>query len=157
MSALNITTDKTGKIVKVTIDDKVIDNVSEVSQSLSRGELVGTIKASFDSVTVIEQAETPAPALTVSFEAGTVTGSTKATITGNAGTGNHFAYAVADATQETPYVGDVISDAITYASGNNITGVTAGKSVAIYELTSTNEVVKFAAHTLIDSEIMAAE
>lgn len=157
MSALNITTDKTGKLVKVTIDDKVIDNVSEVSQSLSRGELVGTIKASFDSVTVTEQAETPAPVLTVTFEAGTVTGSTKATITGNAGVGNHFAYAVADATQETPNVGDVILGATTYASGNNITGVAAGKSVAIYELTSANEVVKFAAHTLIESEIMAAE
>lgn len=157
MSALNITTDKTGKIVKVTIDDKVINNVSEVSQSLSRGELVGTIKASFDSVTVIEQAETPAPVLTVAFEAGTVTGSTKATITGNAGVGNHFAYAVAEATQETPNVGDVILGATTYASGNNITGVTAGKSIAIYELTSANEVVKFAAHTLIESEIMAAE
>lgn len=157
MSALNITTDATGKVTKVMVDDKVIDNVSDVSQNLSRGTLVATIKATFDSITVTEQAGTPAPALTVAFSAGSVTGSTKATITGEAGPDNHFAYTVAEATQDTPNVGDAISGATTYVSGNNITGVTAGKSVAVYELTSANEVVKFVAHTLIESEIKAAE
>lgn len=156
MSALNITTDATGKVVKVMVDDKVIENVSDVSQNLSRGTLVATIKATFDSITITEQAGTPAPALTVAFEAGSVTGSTKAIITGEAGSGNHFAYAVADATQATPNVGDTITGATTYVSGNNITGVTAGKSVAIYELTTDNKVVKFTAHTLIDSEIKTA-
>ena len=155
MSALNITTDATGKVTKVMVDDKVIDNVSDVSQNLSRGTLVATIKATFDSITVTEQAGTPAPALTVAFAAGT--GSTKATITGDAEPGNHFAYAVADTTHATPNVGDVVSGATTYVSGNNITGVTAGKSVAVYELTTANEVVKFTAHTLIGSEIKAAE
>jgi len=153
MSALNIITDATGKVVKVMVDDKVIENVSDVSQNLSRGTLVVTIKAIFDSITVTEQAGTPAPALTVAFEAGSVTGSTKAIITGEAGSGNHFAYTVADATQATPNVGDTITGATTYVSGNNITGVTAGKSVAIYELTTDNKVVKFTAHTLIDGEI----
>jgi hypothetical protein len=157
MSALNITTDATGKVVKVMVDDKVIENVSDVSQNLSRGTLVATIKATFDSITVTEQAGAPAPALTVAFEAGSVTGSTKAIITGEAGSGNHFAYAVADATQATPNVGDTVSGTTTYVSGNNITGVTAGKSVAVYELTSANEVVKFTAHTLIEGEIKAAE
>lgn len=157
MSALNITTDANGKVISVKIDDKAIENVSEVSQNLTRGELVATIKATFDSITVTEQAGTPAPALTVTFAAGTVTGSTKATITGEAESGNHFAYAVADTTQATPNVGDVVVGTTTYISGNNITGVTAGTSVAIYELTSTNEVVKFVAHTLIDSEIKSAE
>lgn len=157
MSALNITTDANGKVISVKIDEKAIENVSEVSQNLTRGELVATIKATFDSITVTEQAGTPAPALTAAFAAGTVTGSTKATITGEAEPGNHFAYAVADATQATPNVGDVVVGTTTYISGNNITGVTAGKSVAIYELTSTNEVVKFVAHTLIESEIKSAE
>lgn len=156
MSALNITTDASGKVVKVMVDDKVIENVSDVSQNLSRGMLVATIKATFDSITVTEQAGTPAPALTVAFEAGSVTDSTKATITGEAGSGNHFAYAVADATQDTPNVGDTVSGTTTYVSGNNITGVTAGKSVAVYELTSANEVVKFTAHTLTEGEIKAA-
>ena len=55
-----------------------------------------------------------------------------------------------------PNVGDTVSGVTTYVSGNNITGVTAGKSVAVYELTSANEVVKFVAHTLIDGEIKAA-
>lgn len=157
MSALNITTDTTGKVVKVMVDDKVIENVSDVSQNLSRGTLVATIKATFDSITVTEQAGTPAPALTVAFSAGSVTGSTKATITGEAGLGNHFAYTVADATQKTPNVGDAVSGATTYVSGNNITGVTEGKSVAVYELTTANEVIKFAAHTLTKGEIKAAE
>ena len=111
MSALNITTDATGKVVKVMVDDKVIENVSDVSQNLSRGVLVATIKANFDSITVAEQAGEPAPALTVAFSAGSVTGATKATITGEAGVGNHFAYAVADSKQETPNVGAVVSGA----------------------------------------------
>lgn len=157
MSALNITTDANGKVTSVKIDDKAIENVSEVSQNLTRGELVATIKATFDSITVTEQAGTPAPILTATFAAGTVTGSTKATITGEAESGNHFAYAVADSTQATPNVGDVVVGTTTYISGNNITGVTVGKSVAVYELTSTNEVVKFVAHTLIDSEIKSGE
>lgn len=157
MSALNITTDATGKVVKVTVDDKVIENVSDVSQNLSRGTLVATIKATFDSITVTEQAGTPAPALTVAFSAGSVTGSTKATITGEADSGNHFAYAVAGTKQDTPNVGDTVSGTTTYVSGNNITGVTAGKSVAVYELTSANEVVKFTAHTLTEGEIKTAE
>ena len=156
MSTLNITTDATGKVVKVAVDDKVIENVSDVSQNLSRGTLVATIKATFDSITVTEQAGTPAPALTVAFSAGSVTGSTKATITGEADSGNHFAYAVAGTKQDTPNVGDTVSGVTTYVSGNNITGVTAGKSVAVYELTSANEVVKFTAHTLIGSEIKTA-
>lgn len=153
MSALNITTDVGGKVVKVMVDDKVIENVSDVSQNLSRGTLVATIKATFDSITVTEQAGVPAPALTVAFGAGSVKSSTKATITGEAYSGNHFAYTVAEATQDTPNVGDSVSGATTYVSGNNITGVTAGKSVAVYELTSANEVVKFTAHTLTTEEI----
>ncbi len=157
MSTLNITTDTSGKVIEVRVDDKIIENVSDVSQNFTRGELVATIKATFDSITVTEQAGTPAPALTVAFSAGSVAGSTKATITGEAGSGNHFAYAVADTTQATPNVGDVVSGVTTYVSGNNITGVTAGKSVAIYELTADNKVVKFTAHTLIDSEIKTAE
>ena len=156
MSTLNITTDAAGKVVKVMVDDKVIDNVSDISQNLSRGTLVATIKATFDSITVTEQAGTPAPALTVAFSAGSVTGSTKATITGEAGPDNHFAYTVADATQGTTTVGDVISGASTYVSGNNINGVTAGKSAAVYELTYANEVVKFVAHTLVEGAIKSA-
>lgn len=153
MSALTIKTDVAGKLVEVKIDDKVIDNVSDVSQTLTRGTLVATIKASFDSITVTEQSGEPAPALTVSFKAGTVDGATSAIITESAGAGNHFAYKVADTAQETPNVNDVVMGATTYVSGNNITGVTSGKSVAIYELTTENKVVKFAAHTLTEGEI----
>lgn len=153
MNALTITTDASGKVTEVKIDDKVIDNVTEVSQSLVRGELVATIKASFSSISTIEREKDDAAALTVTFSAGSALNSTKAMITGSAGSGNHFAYAIAASTQSTPKVGDVISGATMYTSGRDITGVAAGKSVAIYELTSDNKAVKFAAHTLTSGEI----
>lgn len=153
MSALSIITDASGKLVKVMIDDKEVDNALEVTQSLNRGSLVATIKATFSSISATEQQADPAPALTATFEAGTVVGSTKATITDEAGTGNHFAYAIGSTTQSTPKVGDKITGTTVYVSGNNITGVTAGKSVAIYELTGENTAVKFVAHTLVASEI----
>lgn len=105
----------------------------------------------FDTVKMPSNIATPT--LTVAFAAGTVSGSTKATITETAGAGNHFAYAVADSPQATPAVGTTVSGATTYVSGNNITGVTAGKSVAIYELTTGNKVVKFITHVLLSGEI----
>lgn len=107
----------------------------------------------FDEVKMPSTVATPS--LTVAFAAGSVPGSTKATITETAGSGNHFAYAVADSPQATPSVGTTVTGATTYVSGNNITGVTAGKSVAIYELTTDNKVVKFVTHVLVTGEIMA--
>lgn len=96
-----------------------------------------------------------APALAVAFEAGTVTGSTKAVITDVAASGNHFAFAVTDNAAAAPNVGDVIMGVTTYVSGNNITGVTAGKVVTVYELDADNKVVKYVAHTLVAGEIKA--
>lgn len=93
--------------------------------------------------------------LEASFDAGTVSGSTRATILEEAASENHFAFAVADATKKLPDVGDVVIGAIIYISGNNITGVVAGKRVAIYELTPANEAVKVVVHTLVDNEIKA--
>lgn len=107
----------------------------------------------FDEVKFPEASS--APALTATFAAGSVAGSTKATISDSAGAGNHFAYSVSETTPETPATGDVITGSTTYVSGNNITGVTAGKSVALYELDSSNKVVKFTAHTLTAEEIMS--
>lgn len=89
------------------------------------------------------------------FEAGTVSGSTRAIITDEAASENHFAFAVVGATQKLPGVDDIVVGAIVYVPGNNITGVTAGKRVAIYELTSENKAVKVVVHTLVNDEIMA--
>lgn len=157
MSALKIITDASGAIKEVKVDDSTIENVSDVSQTLVRGELVATIKATFDSVVVEEFAGVPAPAITAVFAPGTVNGSTKATISTVLGTGNHFAYAIANAAQKAPKVDDVVNGLTTYVSGNNITGVATGKSVAIYELTASNKVVKFVAHTLVANEIKKVE
>lgn len=93
--------------------------------------------------------------LEAAFEAGTVRGSTRANILSEAASENHFAFAVANATKKLPSVGDVVIGAIIYIPGNNITGVVAGKRVAIYELTPANEAVKSVVHTLVDSEIKA--
>lgn len=151
MSVLNITTDTAGKVLNVKVDDKLIPNVSNVTQSLTRGQLTATVTATFDSIVVTEQAGTPAPALTATFAAGTVVGSTKATVTG-AGSGNHFAYKVGTASG-TPNVDDVITGSTTYVSDNNITGVATGNNVSLYELTADNKVVKYLAHTLVANEV----
>lgn len=156
MSVLNITTDASGKVVTLSVDNKVIDNVSEVSQSFYRGALVATIKANFDSITVTEQA-VPAPALTVAFSPGSVTGSTQCTITEVTSEGNHFAYAITDEMPVTPNVGAVVSGVSNYTSALNILNVTPGKCVSIYELTSANKVVKFTAHLIVADEINAGD
>lgn len=154
MSVLNITTNASGKVVTLSVDNKVIDNVSEVSQGFYRGALVATIKANFDSITVTEQpVPVPAPALTVAFSPGSVTGSTQCTITEEASEGNHFAYAITDEMPETPNVDAVVSGVSNYTSALNILNVTPGKCVSIYELTSTNNVVKFTAHLIVADEI----
>lgn len=156
MSVLNITTDASGKVVTLSVDNKVIDNVSEVSQSFYRGALVATIKANFDSITVTEQS-VPAPALAVVFSPGSVTGSTQCTITEAASAGNHFAYAIANEMPETPNVGTVVSSVSNYTSALNILNVTPGKYVSIYELTSANKVVKFTTHLIVADEINAGD
>lgn len=87
--------------------------------------------------------------ITATFEAGTVSGATRANVAPDVTPGNHLAYAVgAD-----PVIDDIAIGAIVYVSGNNITGVTAGKVVNLYELTSKNKVVNRVAHTLAVSEI----
>lgn len=98
-----------------------------------------------------------APALEVTFEAGTSTGATKATIASELGEGNHFAYKVADAEILTPNVGDVAEGTTEYTSGEDIIGVddTTNKYLGIYELDAENKVVKFVAHTVVLDEIQA--
>lgn len=87
--------------------------------------------------------------MTAAFEAGTVSGATKAIVAQDVTPGNHLAYSVGPAT----IIDDAVVGAVVYVSGNNITGVTPGKVVSLYELTSKNKVVNCATHTLADSEI----
>lgn len=94
-----------------------------------------------------------APALIVAYAPGTVEDSTKGTITGAAGSGNHFAYRLLDETPSEVLVGSVITGATTYTSAADIADVTVGDIIGMYELTALNEVVKFAAHTLIADDI----
>ena len=115
----------------------------------------GVMNTWFEEVTMPANSEKPAPTITVAWDAGTETGSTKATITGSASAGNHFAVKVSDASISTPNVGDVVSGVATYVSGGDITGVEVDDYVGLYEVTVTNTVVRFVAHKLIAGEINA--
>lgn len=153
MSTLKLIKDTNGNVTSAYIDDVAVEGFVGVSQTLNRGNLATTLVVNFDTIEV-DDAE-PAPALVAVFAAGTATGSTKATITGAAGTGNHFAYKIGTTAFSTPGVGDVIADSTSYTSAADITGVdaTTNKYVALYELSTSNAVVKFLGHTVISSEI----
>lgn len=165
MSTLKLVKDETlNKIVSAAIDDKVIDGFVSVTQSFDRDKLKATLVVNFDCVEVctdivdpdepeVDPTPVPAPALEATFVAGSVDGATSAIITGQLGEGNHLAYCVADAVLPTPNTGDVAYGTHEYASGNDIAGVSAGMSVGLFELDSTNAIVKFTTHQLMDSDI----
>lgn len=113
----------------------------------------GAMEAWFNAVTMPGSAAVPAPALVAAWAAGTELGSTKATITGAAGAGNHFAVKVSDTAIATPNVGDAVTGVVPYTSGADITGVEVDDVVGIYEVTAVNTVVKFVSHTLILADI----
>ena len=113
-----------------------------------------TIAGWFDDVVLPEEgAATLAPTITASWAPGTETGSTSATITGSAGSGNHFAVKVSSTSLPTPNVGTLITGISTYVSGGNISAVEVGDVVGLYEVTATNTAVKFVQHTLIADDI----
>lgn len=100
-----------------------------------------------------EGAATPAPTISVSWAPGTEFGSTSATITGSAGSGNHFAVKVSSTSIPTPNVGDIITGISTYVSGGDISAVEVGNFVGLYEVTATNTAVRFVQHTLTADDI----
>jgi hypothetical protein len=94
-----------------------------------------------------------APTLTATASAGTANRSTKVTAT--AGAGNTLAYKVSTTTVTTPDVGDVPVGTTAYTSANDITTVdaTTNKYLAMYELDTNGEVVKFKLITITNSEL----
>ena len=115
-----------------------------------------TIDGWFDEVKMPSAAEdpaTPAPTIEATFEAGVAVGSTKATITGTAGAGNHFAVKVSDTTIATPNVGTVATGLAVYESGGDISDVAEGDFVGLYEVTATDTVVRFLNHELAALEV----
>lgn len=156
MGNLSLVKDNSGNIVGASIEGTNIEGFVGATQSLVGGELRAVLTVNFDSIDITEQAPVAAPALTATFAEGTETGSTTATISGELGSGNHFAYVVSDTEVATPNVGDTVV-ATLYTSGADITGVddTTNKYVGLYELTTDNKVVKFLGHTLDISEIAA--
>lgn len=94
-----------------------------------------------------------APALTATVAAGSVAGATSFTAT--AGTGNVLAYKVA-ASAVTANYNDIPTGLTNpYTSGADITGVTAGQFLAMYELDSLGHVVKFLCAELASGDIHA--
>lgn len=106
----------------------------------------------FESVKMPVSDATPAPALSATFAKGSASGTTAATISGDPGSGNHYAYKVSDGEVATPNVGDTVSGATEYTSGADITAA-VGKYVALYELTADSTVVKFSVHLLVSGEV----
>lgn len=109
----------------------------------------------FDAVTFPSSADVPAPTIEAAFSVGSASGSTKATITGSASAGNHFAVKVSETTIATPNVGDLATGLAVYISGGDISAVVAGNYVGLYEVTATNTVVRFLNHLLVSGEILA--
>ncbi|NKQ22521.1 hypothetical protein, partial [Brevibacillus laterosporus] len=73
-------------------------------------------------------------------EVGSASGTTKVTYT--AGEGNSLKYKLSDDAFTAPNVGDVLSDGTVYTSGENITAE-ANKSLGLYEVDGSNNIVKF--------------
>lgn len=125
------------------------DNPS-ASESVMDGWFEDVVVPSGSSPTPV-----PAPSLTIAWAPGTEAGSTKATITGAAGEGNHFAVKVSATTIATPNVGDAATGLAVYVSAADITDVDVDEYVGVYEVTATNTVVKFTLHKLIADDINA--
>ena len=155
MNVLNLIKAADGTIVSASIDDKKLDEFVRVQQTLNGGELQATLVANFGEIVVTDQVLVSAPAIVPVFGVGSISGSTLATIAIAAGAGNHFTYKVVDSANVTPSVGDVITGTTTYVPGNDITGVTAGKIVLLYELDASNKVVKYVSHLLVTGDIKA--
>jgi len=142
MSVLNITTDADGVLVSTSIDDVKLDNILDVKQSLVGGRLSATVTAVFDGITSTLLDSEKAPTLSAEISAGSVAGATKVTID-SIGEGNHIGYTSYDTYVATPYVGATLNGTVLYNQGNDIEYLNVGSVLAIYELTSENEIVKF--------------
>ena len=95
---------------------------------------------------------TTAPALSVVVAAGTLSGSTKATITGTATSA--FAVGIGASSAGTVYEGSNPDATINpYTSAADITGVSAGQYVYVYDLDATGKVVKFFEQALASGDI----
>jgi uncharacterized protein YjdB len=96
----------------------------------------------------------PAPSLAATAAPGSVSGATAVTATLSI-SGDHLGYLVSASSIPTPNVGDTLPTgaADSYTSGSDITGVSAGMYVGVYELNVSNEVVKFDQITLTGSDI----
>lgn len=97
-----------------------------------------------------------APALTATVAGGTVSGSTKFTATPDAG--NNLAYTVTAGEQTANYnadSADVVGIVDPYTSGADITGVSAGEWLNMYELNALGQVQKFTSYELQAGDITA--
>jgi fibronectin type 3 domain-containing protein len=95
------------------------------------------------------------PAISASISAGTVIGSTK--ITAAASSGNSLKYVVSSSSLGTPVIPDTLGvvapAAKAYTSGANISGVSAGKYIGLYEVNTGGVIQKFKLITLATANI----
>lgn len=113
----------------------------------------GAMSTWFDAVAFPIAAAVPAPTIVAVWAPGVASDSTKATITGDAGAGNHFAVKVSDTSIATPNVGVLTTGLAVYVSEGDISAVAVGKYVGLYEVTATDTVVRFVQRLLISADI----
>lgn len=89
--------------------------------------------------------------LNCSADVGSATGSTR--ITAAVRSGNHLAYKIHNTCVDVPERGETLTGATEYTSGDNITGVSAGQYLALYEIGSDNSIAKFSQVHLTSDEI----
>lgn len=98
---------------------------------------------------------TPVTALSTEISQGSATGSAK--IASTAGTGNSLFILVSSSPILTPYLGDMLpGEAVSYQSGSDITGLSAGKFIGVYEADAENNIISFKLITVTTEMLKAA-
>lgn len=92
--------------------------------------------------------------LQATYEAGSKTGTTKATVTASK-TGNTFSCIVGTEDTDIPELGEEVTGGTTYTSESDIE-VVEGQVIYMFELDSEKKVVQFNMHTAVASEIATA-
>lgn len=113
-----------------------------------------TIETDFFTEVVIAKAkiEIEAPSLVNTVAKGSASGTTK--ITATKGVGNSLGTVVQATPVAKPNVGDLISNATAYTTGDDL-AVTVGQFVGLYELDVDNKVVKFANIEIKTADVLA--
>jgi hypothetical protein len=135
--------------------DSVGEDEESITISVDDGNSGGNL-ASNPTIN-IDISALPSVSITAVVSAGTTDTATKITYTVRSG--NSLKYLLGSSSASTPTYGDAISNitgATSYTSGADITGATAGKYLALYEIDGSNNIVGFYQKELATADIYTA-